>query len=160
MYESRIDLEPALRSDVIRLLQPLLADAVDLHSQLKQAHWNVKGPSFIALHELFDKIAEEVEEHSDSLAERITALGGRADGTARVAAVSSRLQEYPPDIVDGTAHLSAVAERLATFGAAARAAIDNTTQLDDADSADLCTEVSRSIDKQLWFVEAHLQARE
>lgn len=160
MYESRIDLEPALRSDVIRLLQPLLVDAVDLHSQVKQAHWNVKGPSFIALHELFDKIAEEVEDHSDSLAERITALGGRADGTARAAAAGSRLQEYPPDIVDGTAHLTAVAKRLATFGAAARVTIDNTTQLGDADSADLCTEVSRSIDKQLWFVEAHLQARE
>lgn len=159
MYESRIDLEPALRSDVIRLLQPLLADAVDLHSQVKQAHWNVKGLSFIALHELFDKIAEEVEEHSDSLAERITALGGRADGTARVAASDSRLVEYPLDILDGPAHLTAVAERLAAFGAASRSAIESATQLGDADSADLFTEVSRSIDKQLWFVEAHLQAR-
>lgn len=159
MYESRIDLEPALRSDVIRLLQPLLADAVDLHSQVKQAHWNVKGLSFIALHELFDKIAEEVEEHSDSLAERITALGGRADGTARVAASVSRLVEYPLDILDGPVHLTAVAERLAAFGAASRSAIDSATQLGDADSADLFTEVSRSIDKQLWFVEAHLQAR-
>jgi starvation-inducible DNA-binding protein len=159
MYKTQIDLDPALRSDVFRLLQPLLADAVDLHSQVKQAHWNVKGLSFIALHELFDSIAEEIEEHSDALAERITALGGRADGTARIAASGSRLDEYPLDIAEGAAHLDAVAERLAAFGAAARKAIDSATQLGDAGSADLFTEVSRSVDKQLWFVEAHLQSR-
>jgi starvation-inducible DNA-binding protein len=159
MYKTQIDLDPALRSDVFLLLQPLLADAVDLHSQVKQAHWNVKGLSFIALHELFDSIAEEIEEHSDALAERITALGGRADGTARIAASGSRLDEYPLDIAEGAAHLDAVAERLAAFGAAARKAIDSATQLGDAGSADLFTEVSRSVDKQLWFVEAHLQSR-
>jgi starvation-inducible DNA-binding protein len=159
MYKTQIDLDPALRSDVFLLLQPLLADAVDLHSQVKQAHWNVKGLSFIALHELFDSIAEEIEEHSDALAERITALGGRADGTARIAASDSRLDEYPLDIAEGAAHLGAVAARLAAFGAAARKAIDSATQLGDAGSADLFTEVSRSVDKQLWFVEAHLQSR-
>jgi starvation-inducible DNA-binding protein len=159
MYKTQIDLDPALRSDVFRLLQPLLADAVDLHSQVKQAHWNVKGLSFISLHELFDSIAEEIEEHSDTLAERITALGGRADGTARFAASGSRLDEYPLDIAEGAAHLSAVAERLAAFGAAARKAIDSAEQLGDAGTADLFTEISRSVDKQLWFVEAHLQSR-
>ena len=158
MYKTRIDLKPAVRKKVIGLLQPALADAVDLFTQIKQAHWNVRGPSFIALHELFDDIAEQVEDHGDLIAERITALAGRADGTARVAAASSRLHEYPLDAATQSDHLAAVADRLAAFGRRVRAAIDSAGALGDADTADLFTEVSRDIDKQLWFVEAHLRA--
>jgi len=158
MYDTRIDIAAATRRNIVDLLQQSLADAVDLFTQIKQAHWNVKGPSFIALHELFDDVAEIVEEHGDLLAERITALGGRADGTARTVAAQSRVAEYPLDIAAGGLHLAAVAERLAAFGKSARTAIDSATDLGDADTADLFTEVSRAIDKQLWFVEAHVQA--
>jgi starvation-inducible DNA-binding protein len=158
MYKTSIDLSNAVRTEVIPDLQARLADAVDLFTQIKQAHWNVKGPNFIALHELFDDIAEIVKEHSDLIAERITALGGRADGTTRVVAAQSSLQEYPLDIAAGQQHVAAVAERLAAFGKAVRSAIDRAARVGDADTADLFTEISRTIDKQLWFVEAHLQA--
>jgi len=134
-----------------------LASAVDLQMQMKQAHWNVKGPNFIGLHELFDKVDEAVESYVDMIAERIVQLGGIAEGTVRVAASRSRLPEYPLDIADGMSHVDAVATVLSTFGQAARGTIDEANALDDADTADLFTEVSRGIDKWLWFVEAHSQ---
>ncbi len=158
MYTTRIDLPSQVRDKVVPLLQASLADSVDLFTQIKQAHWNVKGPSFIALHELFDSIAEIVEEHGDLLAERIAALGRRADGTARVAAAQSGLPEYPLDAAEGRQHVVAVADRLAAFGKSVRAGIDRATALGDADTADIFTEISRAIDKHLWFVEAHLQS--
>jgi starvation-inducible DNA-binding protein len=158
VHKTRNDLSANVREQSIALLQKRLADAVDLFTQIKQAHWNVKGPNFIALHELFDSVAQIVEDQGDLLAERITALGGRADGTARVAAKQSALGEYPLDISTGVAHVTAVADRLAAFGASVRAAIDGATQFGDADTADIFTEISREMDKQLWFVEAHLQA--
>lgn len=158
MYDTRIDISITIREKVIPLLQARLADAVDLFTQIKHAHWNVKGPSFIALHELFDEIARSVEEYGDLIAERITALGGRADGTARLAAMQSSLTEYPGDITDGMQHAAAVADKLAAFGKALRACIDRAAKLGDADTADLFTEISRAIDKQLWRIEAHLQA--
>jgi starvation-inducible DNA-binding protein len=158
MYKTRIDIPAAQRKKTIKLLQAGLADAVDLFTQVKQAHWNVKGPNFIALHELFDKVAEIVEEQGDMLAERITALGGRADGTARVAAGQSAIPEFPLNLETGRDFVAAVADRLAAFGASARAGIDAAAKLGDAGTSDLFTEISREIDKQLWFVEAHLQS--
>ena len=158
MYTTRIDLPSSVREKVLPVLQARLADSVDLFTQLKHAHWNVKGPSFIALHELFDDIAEIVEGHADLIAERITALGGRADGTARVSAGQSKLKEYPLEIAAGLDHCAAVSDRLAAYGKSVREAIDSTAQSGDADTSDLFTEISRIIDKQLWFVEAHLQA--
>src|SRR5215470_15896633 len=128
MYKTRNDLSANVRQQSIALLQQGLADAVDLFTQIKQAHWNVKGPNFIALHELFDSVAQIAEDQSDLLAERITALGGRADGTARAAAKLSTLVEYPTDIETGVAHVTAVAERLAAFGASVRSAIDAAAQ--------------------------------
>src|SRR5438105_7317855 len=139
-------------------LNQRLAEAVDLQTQMKQAHWNVKGPHFIGLHELFDQIDEAVEGYVDLIAERIVQLGGIAEGTARVAAERSRLEEYPLDIADGQAHVEAVAKALSTFGHEARKTIDQADELDDADTADIFTEISRGIDKWLWFVEAHSQA--
>ena len=118
----------------------------------------MKGPHFIGLHELFDQIDEAVESYVDMIAERIVQLGGIAEGTVRVAAVRSRLEEYPLTIGDGTVHVEAVARALSTFGREVRMTIDETNALDDADTADLFTEVSRGIDKWLWFVEAHSQA--
>jgi len=125
---------------------------------MKQAHWNVKGPNFIGLHELFDKVDEAVESYVDMIAERIVQLGGIAEGTARVAAARSQLEEYPLEIADGLAHVEAVARALSTFGQEARNTINEADELDDADTADLFTEISRGIDKWLWFVEAHSQA--
>lgn len=155
-YATRLDLAEDIRSAAMDLLQASLVDAVDLFTQVKQAHWNVGGISFAALHELFDRVAETVEEHGDLLAERITALGGRPDGTARTAAQTSRLADYPA-ASSAREHLEAVADRLAAFGATARAAIDRSTELGDAGTADLFTEISREIDRQLWFTEAHLR---
>ncbi|HXI72097.1 MAG TPA: DNA starvation/stationary phase protection protein Dps [Verrucomicrobiae bacterium] len=158
MYETENDLSQNRRVEISALLNQRLADAVDLQTQLKQAHWNVKGPHFIGLHELFDKIDEAVEAYVDLIAERIVQLGGIAEGTARVAAGRSRLEEYPLAIADGSAHVAAVSKALSTFGHEARNSIDQADELGDADTSDLFTEVSRGIDKWLWFVEAHSQA--
>ncbi len=134
MFETRNDLSADTRTEVIRLLNARLADAIDLALQTKHAHWNVKGPNFIALHELFDQIAEQIEAHVDGIAERVTALGGTAGGTLAAVSRTTTLKAYPEQIVEGAARLG------------------------DADSADLFTEVSREADKQLWFLEAHLHA--
>jgi starvation-inducible DNA-binding protein len=158
MYETENDLPKAARIELIKLINLRLADAIDLQTQLKQAHWNVKGPHFIGLHELFDKIAESVEEYVDEIAERIAQLGGVAEGTARVAAGRSRLEEYPLTIGDGSLHVEAVARALSTFGREVRMTIDETDGMGDPDTADMFTEISRGIDKWLWFVEAHTQA--
>jgi starvation-inducible DNA-binding protein len=158
MYKTENDLPPKRRVELNMLMNQRLADAVDLQLQLKQAHWNVKGPHFIGLHELFDDIDEAVEAYVDLIAERIVQLGGVAEGTARVAAKRSRLEEYPLDIADGTAHIEAVARALSTFGHDVRSTINEANDLGDADTADIFTEVSRGIDKWLWMVEAHSQA--
>jgi starvation-inducible DNA-binding protein len=139
-------------------LNTRLADAFDLYSQLKQAHWNVKGSDFIQLHELYDAVAASVLEHVDTIAERATALGGLALGTTRLATGTSTLDEYPLDAVAGPETLEAIADRLAAFGSSVRTAIETALELADEDTADLFIEVSRTIDKHLWFVEAHLQA--
>lgn len=156
-FETRNDLPEDARAKLVDLLNARLADSFDLYSQLKQAHWNVKGPDFIQLHELYDDIAESVLGFVDEIAERATALGGLALGTARMAADATTLDEYPLDAVAGKETVEVVADRLAAFGAAARSAIDESDELGDMDTADLFTEVSRTIDKHLWFVEAHLQ---
>jgi starvation-inducible DNA-binding protein len=158
MYETMNDLPKPARVALCQLLNLRLADAVDLQSQVKQAHWNVKGPSFIALHKLFDEVDEDVEEYADLIAERIAQLGGIAEGTVRVAAARSRLSEYPLDIADGAAHVVALARALSTFGETARATIDETDALGDKDTSDIFTQISRGTDKWLWFVEAHSQA--
>jgi starvation-inducible DNA-binding protein len=158
MYETENDISLKQRTEMNRLMNQRLADAVDLQMQMKQAHWNVKGPSFIGLHELFDKVDEAVEAYVDMIAERIVQLGGIAEGTVRVSAARSRLAEYPLSIADGLSHVEAVARALSTFGYEVRNTIAEAEDLDDADTADLFTEVSRGIDKWLWFVEAHSQA--
>lgn len=158
MFETANDLPKETRQELCPLLNQRLADAVDLQSQIKQAHWNVKGPNFIALHKLFDEIYEEAGEYVDLLAERVVQLGGIAEGTVRVVSKRSRLEEYPLDIAEGTAHVQAVSKALAAFGHDIRLAIDEADDFGDAGTADLFTEISRGVDKYLWFVEAHLQA--
>jgi starvation-inducible DNA-binding protein len=158
MYETENDITKERRTELNALLNRRLADAVDLQMQMKQAHWNVKGPSFIGLHELFDKVARSVEGYVDQIAERIAQLGGIAEGTVRMAASRTRLPEYPLEIAEGMAHVEAVARALSTFGKEIRTTVDEANALDDADTADLFTEISRGTDQWLWFVEAHSQA--
>jgi starvation-inducible DNA-binding protein len=158
MFKTKNDLSETIRGKAIELLNARLADAIDLQTQTKQAHWNVKGPNFIALHELFDKVNEDVEDYVDDIAERAVQLGGVAEGTARMAAKRSSLSEYPASTVDGRSHVEALSSALAAFGKSARKGIDQANEFNDQDTADLFTEISRGIDKWLWFVEAHLQA--
>jgi starvation-inducible DNA-binding protein len=158
MHPTRNDLPEKARAAMCALLNDRLADTLDLKLQAKQAHWNVKGPDFFQLHELFDKIADHAEEHSDLIAERITALAGTAEGTVQVVVQRSKLPKYPLDITRGLDHVNALANSLAAQAKAVRAAIDQSNELRDADTADLFTEISREVDKDLWFVEAHVQA--
>ena len=158
MFDTKNDLSKATRNKVIELLNARLADCIDLQTQVKQAHWNVKGPNFIALHELFDKINGDVQEYVDEIAERAVQLGGVALGTARMVAKRSTLAEYPESAVDGRTHVDALSTALAAFGKLARKAIDESNEVGDQDTADLFTGVLRGIDKWLWFVEAHHQA--
>lgn len=158
MHNTKIDLSKDKREKLVEMLNNRLADASDLHSQAKQAHWNVKGMSFIALHELFDQVATNVLGYTDMIAERVTSLGGTAMGTVRVAAQNSSLHQYPLEITDGADHVDALSNALANFGKKVRENIDNSDDLGDKDTADLFTEISRGIDKDLWFVEAHIQS--
>lgn len=155
-YPTRIDLGADVRSQGVALLNQTLAATLDLKTQTKQAHWNVKGMDFFQLHGMFDEMAGELEEYVDMVAERVTALGGIALGTARLAIANSILPEYDLDAVDGVEHVTALAERYAAYAKHLREAIDQTDSLGDADTADLYTEISRTIDKRLWFLEAHL----
>lgn len=156
-FATRNDLAEGVRERMIRLLNQQLADTSDLYSQTKQAHWNVKGPEFYQLHQLFDELAESVEGYIDMIAERVTALGGTALGTVRMAAEASRLAEYPLQFRSGLQHVEALAERYGQYAASTREAIDAADKAGDAGTADLLTEAVRTIDKHLWFLEAHCQ---
>jgi starvation-inducible DNA-binding protein len=157
-FPTSIDLAPDTREAMIDLCNQQLADSFDLYSQLKQAHWNVKGKDFFQLHELFDELAAGVLAQVDLIAERATALGGYAFGTARMAAANTELPEYPTDAVEGPEHLRALIDRYAAYCASTRRAIDTAAEAGDQSTADMFTEVSRQADKDLWFLEAHLQA--
>lgn len=157
MFATRNDLIREVRAEMVSLLNQQLADTFDLYSQVKQAHWNVKGPQFIALHELFDKLAEELIAHIDATAERATALGGKALGTVRMSAEKSALPEFDSEVSASLPTVEALADRYAVLGARTRQAIENAENHGDMATADLCTEVSRGLDKALGFLEAHLQ---
>ncbi|WP_422923462.1 DNA starvation/stationary phase protection protein Dps [Singulisphaera sp. PoT] len=159
MFETKNDLGQTTREKSIELLNARLADSIDLQTQVKHAHWNVKGPNFIALHKLFDEVNGAVEEYVDEIAERAVQLGGVVQGTARSVAQRSTLSEYPASAVSGSEHVAALSSALAAFGKVARKGIDQATEFGDLDTADLFTQVSRDVDKWLWFVEAHGQAK-
>jgi starvation-inducible DNA-binding protein len=156
-FSTRNDIPADSRAKLISILNQQLADTFDLMSQTKFAHWNVKGPSFIALHKLFDELAEKLEGHVDELAERATALGGVAMGTARQAAAMSHTPEFPSGTYKDMAVVTALAERFAAVGKATRAAMDEADDLHDQDTVDLFTQVSRDLDQSLYFLESHLQ---
>lgn len=156
MFHTHVDLPQATREQMIALLNAHLADALDLYSQTKQAHWNLKGIHFQELHELFDELAGSVLVYVDDIAERATALGGTALGTARMSAASSRLPEMP-FLVDGRDFVGALVDRYGQFANSTRAAIDTAANAGDQNTADLFTTISREMDKHLWFLEAHCQ---
>lgn len=155
-FKSSIDIPE--RARVIEILNARLADATDLKTQTKHAHWNVKGSHFIQYHELFDQIAPHFDDYADLLAERAVQLGGIANGTLREAAAASSIPEYDLSAVDGKEHIKALVKNISKFASLVREAIDQTDELGDKDSADIFTEISRQTDKDLWFLEAHIQA--
>lgn len=156
-YKTKNDLPEAVRTKMIDLLNETLASSIDLSLQSKQAHWNVKGPSFFSLHELFDKVYGEATEWVDVVAERAVQLGGIANGTLPQVAKTTHLPPYKATLSTGPEHVEALSSALAAFGKIVRKAIDVSADADDADTADLFTEVSRGVDKMLWFVESHQQ---
>jgi len=158
MFQTKNTLSEKVRKQMDVILQDRLADSIDLVIQAKQAHWNVKGPDFIALHELFDKIAEESESYSDLIAERIAQFGGVAEGTIQVAAARTSLPEYSLIVTTGREHVEALSHTLATYGELVRTTIKQAAELDDPATADIFTQILRSVDKNLWFIEAHNQA--
>ncbi len=158
LYTSRIDLNESARIKSIELLNVSVASCLDIWSQTKQAHWNVKGLDFYQVHLLFDDVASTLFDPIDLLAERITALGGIACGTARNAAQNSIIPEYPDtEQMTEVDHLNALADRLAIFAKHLRQAMDSAASWDDQDTNDIYTQISREVDKKLWFTEAHLQ---
>jgi starvation-inducible DNA-binding protein len=156
MYRTANTLPEQIRSRSVTLLNRHLAAAIDLHAQVKQAHWNVRGPTFIAIHELFDKVAGVVEEYSDEIAER-DRRPRRHRRNGQTATERSFLEAYRLGVADAAAHRAAITAALASFGEGARNAIDESASFGDADTSDLFTEVSRGIDYQLWLVESHRQ---
>src|SRR6058998_3186650 len=158
LYPTKNDLPEAARAEAVALLNQRLADCIDLQTQCKQAHWNVKGPTFIALHKLFDEINEDVEGYVDLIAERIVQLGGIAEGTIGVVEARSTIVDYPLTLSTGAEHVAALSDALSGFARTARVGIEEMQELKDADSADMLTDISRGVDQWLWFVEAHQQA--
>lgn len=157
MHQTRNDMPEDLRISVVKLLNDRLADAIDLQLQSKQAHWNVRGPHFLSLHELFDQVFDKAQEYVDEIAERAAALGGVVEGTISAVASRTKLPPFPPSVSDGRDCVDAVSKALAAFGKQTRAAIETAEKAGDAGTADLFTQVSRDVDKQLWMVESHLE---
>ena len=155
LHKTVIGLKPKTRAEIVAILNVLLADLSDLYSQTKQAHWNVRGPHFITLHELFDRQAEVVFKNIDPLAERIAAIGGSPQGTVRAAAKCSHLKEFPTDGKNGMGYLEALVDRFGVVGNAFRDAVDKTADLGDTATSDLLTGTLRELDQAVWFLEAH-----
>src|SRR5215813_10030498 len=156
MYQTQHDLPAHTRAEVLAILHARLADSMDRMHHAKPAHGHVKGPSFLALHTLFDAVVDAAESDMDLLAERVVQLGGTAEGTIQVATTRTGLEAYPLTLLEERDHVEALASALAVYGRGMRRAIEQTDELGDKDTADICTEISRGVDKYLWFVEAHL----
>ena len=155
-WSSRNDLGDNAKETSINTLQAILIDTLDLYNVTRQAHWNLKGSNFIGVHEMLEKFYNQLNEFTDLVAERIVLIGGIADGTTQTLAGTTRLPPYRNDLLDSMAHLDALGERYALVAKATRAGIDETDEAGDADTADLLTEISRALDKNLWMIDAHL----
>ena len=159
-HATRNDLKSNVKKSSIELLNARLADAIDLALITKQAHWNIKGPHFIAVHEMLDGFRTELDNHVDTIAERAVQLGGTAFGTSQVVVAESKLPPYPTDIYKTKDHLAALIDHYATTAKSVRAAVNDASEAGDADTADIFTAYSRALDKSLWFLEAHIQEKE
>ncbi len=157
MHETRNNTESNARKVSLDTLQGRLADGIDLALVIKQAHWNLKGPQFIGVHLMLDGFRDELDDHNDKVAERITQLGGTARGTVQAVVGETKLAAYPLDTYKVGDHLAALIDRYAVYGNAVRENIDETDEAGDAGTSDLFTEISRAVDKNLWFLEAHVQ---
>lgn len=157
LHPSKNPQKENVRGAMVALLQKHLGTAIDLSYQCKQAHWNVKGPNFIGLHELFDQVATAASKYKDDIAERAVMLGGHALGTAQVVVERTTLPPYPVEAQDWRQHVDCVSSALARFGTALRQAIEDADELEDAVTADLFTEIAHEVDKYMWFVDAHSQ---
>ena len=156
-YPTHNALDSNAKSVSMNLLNARVADTIDLALAIKQAHWNLKGRQFIAVHEMLDKFRDDVDEYVDTMAERVSALGGAPLGTTQAVAKATQLKPYPTNISAIEDHLRALIERTAAVANAVRANIDESDEAGDADTADIFTQASRDFDKWLWFLEAHLQ---
>jgi starvation-inducible DNA-binding protein len=156
-HKTTNDLTPNAKHAAIALLNTRVAETIDLALLTKQAHWNLKGPQFIAVHEMLDGFRTQIDEHVDTMAERVVQLGGTALGTTQAVAHGSKLTPYPTNIYTIKDHLHALIERYAVVANAMRKSIDEADEAGDADTADIFTAASRDLDKQLWFLEAHVQ---
>ncbi|MDR3473079.1 MAG: DNA starvation/stationary phase protection protein Dps [Devosia sp.] len=156
-HKSSVDLASNTKQAMIELCNARLAEGLDLALLTKQAHWNIKGPTFIAVHELLDDLRDGLDEHTDTIAERVAQLDGIALGTTQTVAKGTSLPPYPTDIRTIPDHLAALVERYAQTANAARRAIDAASEAGDADTADIFTAYSRSLDKALWFLKSHLE---
>jgi len=158
-HKTKNGLDEKTRASSVELLNARLADGIDLALAIKQAHWNMRGPNFIAVHELMDQFREEMDAGNDLIAERAAQLGGAVFGTTQTVATSTTMKPYPVDIFALEDHLHALIDRFGTVANAIREAIDSSEQAGDADTADIFTEVSRTLDKNLWFLESHLPVK-
>lgn len=157
MHQTRNDLQSNTKAVAIEILNARLADAIDLALLTKQAHWNLKGPRFIAIHEMLDGFRTQIDGYVDTMAERVVQLGGTALGTTQTVVQGTSLPPYPTDIYTINEHLAALIDRYGKVANAVRKAIDRAGEAGDANTADIFTEASRGLDKALWFLEAHIQ---
>jgi len=156
LHATRNDLGANVREISVGVLNATLADTMDLNHAVRMAHWTVRGPHFAALHTLFETFYNQLDEVTDDIAERVIQIGGTPDGTTQLVAAKSRLEAYPADLRDGIDHVKALTARYAALAKTVRAGIDTTDEAGDADTADLLTGLSRTLDKALWMLEAHL----
>jgi starvation-inducible DNA-binding protein len=157
-HATRNALDSNAKSAAISLLSARVSDSIDFALVVKQAHWNLRGKQFIAVHEMLDKLRADTDDYVDTMAERIVQLGGVAYGTVQTVARSTALPAYPTDIFPIEDHLKELSSRLASIANAVRGNIDDADEAGDPTTADVFTEVSRGLDKWLWFLEAHIAA--
>ena len=157
MKNSPSHLAPDVRKKINEALRLVLTDGLDLHSQIKVAHWNIKGPHFAALHPLFDTFATDLATHMDDLAERILTLGGLAVGTVRHVARNSRLPDYPQELTKDLEHVKLLAERIGAWLVGTRSARDIALEAKDDDTVDLLTGMIQGFEKHAWFLHATLE---
>jgi starvation-inducible DNA-binding protein len=160
LFETKINLSPEAKKKSIGMLNAGLAATIDLALAVKQAHWNIKGPRFIGLHKLLDEFRDELDEHVDTIAERIAQLGGTALGTVQDVAEATTLKRYPSTISTSKDHLAELITRYGAVGNQLRAAIAEAAEAGDDVTSDLFTAATAELDKSLWFLEAHTQEKE